>query len=125
MFSFAADGESNGRSFRKRQAHLRRVLVEFAAYYNGFRIHHSLSKDAPFHRTIEHVGSITSRPILGGLHPILPTLTFGISDEVLGTHNAPGGVAGGERASLSGADSALDRGVCRRFVSLTPAAILS
>jgi transposase InsO family protein len=50
------------------EAHLRRVLVEFAAYYNGSRIHHSLSKDAPFHRTIEHVGSITSRPILGGLH---------------------------------------------------------
>jgi transposase InsO family protein len=50
------------------KAHLRRVLVEFAAYYNGSRIHHSLSKDAPFHRPIEPVGSITSRPILGGLH---------------------------------------------------------
>ena len=50
------------------EAHLRRVLVEFAAYYNGSRIHHSLSKDAPFHRAIERVGSITSQPILGGLH---------------------------------------------------------
>src|SRR5882757_1746877 len=50
------------------EAHLRRVLVEFAAYYNGSRIHHSLSKGAPFHRAIERVGSITSRPILGGLH---------------------------------------------------------
>jgi transposase InsO family protein len=50
------------------EAHLRRVVVEFAAYYNGSRIHHSLGKDAPFHRAIERVGSITSRPILGGLH---------------------------------------------------------
>jgi transposase InsO family protein len=50
------------------EAHLRRVVVEFAAYYNGARIHHSLGKDAPFHRAIERVGSITSRPILGGLH---------------------------------------------------------
>jgi len=38
------------------EAHLRRVLVEFAAYYNGSRIHHSLSKDAPFHRAIERLG---------------------------------------------------------------------
>jgi transposase InsO family protein len=29
------------------ETHLRRVLVEFAAYYNGSRIHCSLSKDAP------------------------------------------------------------------------------
>ena len=50
------------------EAHLRRIVVEFAAYYNGARIHHSLGKDAPFHRAIERVGSITSRPLLGGLH---------------------------------------------------------
>jgi hypothetical protein len=50
------------------EAHLRRALVEFAAYYNGLQIHHSLSKDAPFHRPIERVGSIISQPILGGLH---------------------------------------------------------
>ena len=50
------------------EAHLRRVVVEFAAYYNDLRIYHSLGKDAPFHRAIERVGSITSRPILGGLH---------------------------------------------------------
>ena len=50
------------------EAHLRRVVVEFAAYYNGARIHHSLGKDAPFHRAIERIGSITSRPTLGGLH---------------------------------------------------------
>jgi transposase InsO family protein len=50
------------------EAHLRRVLVEFAAYYNASRVHRSLNKDAPFHRTIERAGSITSRPVLGGLH---------------------------------------------------------
>jgi transposase InsO family protein len=42
------------------EAHLRRALLEFAAYYNGSRVHHSLGKDAPFHRAIESVGR---RPI--------------------------------------------------------------
>jgi putative oxidoreductase len=28
----------------------------------------ALNKDAPFHREIERVGAITSRPVLGGLH---------------------------------------------------------
>jgi hypothetical protein len=28
----------------------------------------TLLKDAPFHRAIERLGVITSRPILGGLH---------------------------------------------------------
>jgi transposase InsO family protein len=50
------------------EAHLRRSLGKYAAYYNGSRIHRSLNKDAPFSRGIEHLGVITSRPILGGLH---------------------------------------------------------
>ena len=50
------------------QAHLRRTLIKFADYYNTMRIHRSLDKDAPFHRPIERLGVITSRPILGGLH---------------------------------------------------------
>src|SRR5499427_9937602 len=50
------------------EAHLRRILGRYAAYYNGSRIHRSLNKDAPFSRGIEHLGVITSRPILGGLH---------------------------------------------------------
>jgi transposase InsO family protein len=50
------------------EAHLRRILGKYAAYYNGSRIHRSLNKDAPFHRAIERVGAITSRPVLGGLH---------------------------------------------------------
>jgi transposase InsO family protein len=50
------------------EAHLRRILGEFAAYYNESRTHRALSKDAPVHRAIERLGDITSRPILGGLH---------------------------------------------------------
>src|SRR2546421_5541316 len=50
------------------EAHLRWILGKYAAYYNASRIHRSLNKDAPFHRAIERVGAITSRPILGGLH---------------------------------------------------------
>jgi hypothetical protein len=57
-----------GLNFRERQAHLRRILGEFAAYYNESRTHRALSKDAPVHRAIERLGDITSRPILGGLH---------------------------------------------------------
>jgi len=50
------------------EAHLRQILGKFAAYYNESRIHRSLDKDAPFHRPIERLGAITSRPVLGGLH---------------------------------------------------------
>jgi transposase InsO family protein len=50
------------------EAHLRRTLLKFADYYNKMRVHRALDKDAPFHRPIERLGVITSRPILGGLH---------------------------------------------------------
>jgi hypothetical protein len=50
------------------EAHLRRILSKYAVYYNDSRIHRALNKDAPFHRAIERVGAITSRPVLGGLH---------------------------------------------------------
>jgi hypothetical protein len=50
------------------EAHLRRILGAYAAYYNESRTHHSLNKDAPFHRAIERRGTITSHSILGGLH---------------------------------------------------------
>lgn len=51
--------------------------LEFIAYYNGSRTQHSLSKDAPFHRAIERIGTITSHPILGGLYyQISPNLIF-------------------------------------------------
>jgi hypothetical protein len=47
---------------------VRRILGEFAAYYNKSRTHRALSQDAPVHRAIERLGAITSRPVLGGLH---------------------------------------------------------
>jgi transposase InsO family protein len=50
------------------ETHLRRILGKSVADYNGSRIHHSLNKDAPFHRPIERLGVIASRPVLGGLH---------------------------------------------------------
>jgi transposase InsO family protein len=48
--------------------HLRRILKAYAAYYNGFRTHLSLDKDAPAHRPIQRLGQLVARPILGGLH---------------------------------------------------------
>jgi transposase InsO family protein len=50
------------------EAHLRRILTKYAAYYNEWRTHRSLNKDAPMHRSIQRVGSIISAPVLGGLH---------------------------------------------------------
>jgi transposase InsO family protein len=50
------------------EAHLRRILGEYVAYYNGFRTHRALRQDAPVHRAIERTGAVTSRPVLGGLH---------------------------------------------------------
>jgi transposase InsO family protein len=50
------------------EAHLRRVLRAYADYYNGFRTHRALAKDAPLHRATELLGTITARPLLGGLH---------------------------------------------------------
>src|SRR5271165_575970 len=42
------------------EAHLRRILGEYAAYYNASRTHRSLDKDAPFSRPVQRVGSINS-----------------------------------------------------------------
>jgi transposase InsO family protein len=49
------------------EAHLRRILREYAAYYNGSRTHRALNQDAPVHRPVQSIGAITSRPVLGGL----------------------------------------------------------
>jgi transposase InsO family protein len=40
---------------------LRRVLKAYAAYYNGFRTHLSLGKDAPTHRPIQRLGQPIAR----------------------------------------------------------------
>jgi len=50
------------------EGHLRRILTRYATYYNEWRTHRSINKDAPMHRAIQRVGSIVSTPVLGGLH---------------------------------------------------------
>ena len=47
------------------EAHLRRVLSAYAAYYNQARTHLALGKDAPLHRAVQRSVAI---PILAGLH---------------------------------------------------------
>ena len=50
------------------ETHLRRILGEYAAYYNESRTHRSLSKDAPVSRPVQRIGSIRSHALVGGLH---------------------------------------------------------
>ena len=50
------------------EEHLRRILKNYAAYYNGVRTHRSLQKDAPVSRPVQRSGAISSHAILGGLH---------------------------------------------------------
>jgi hypothetical protein len=50
------------------EAQLRRVLKNYASYYNQVRTHLSLDKNAPHFRRPQKLGPIASTPILGGLH---------------------------------------------------------
>jgi transposase InsO family protein len=50
------------------EAHLRRLLNAYMAYYNEARTHLSLGKDAPNHRPFERFGRVAAIPALGGLH---------------------------------------------------------
>jgi hypothetical protein len=50
------------------EAHLRRIVGAYTAYYNEARTHRSLNKDAPLRRSLERLGAITSQPVLAGLH---------------------------------------------------------
>jgi len=50
------------------EAHLRRILRSYVAYYNEARTHLSLNKNAPVARTVQPIGQITAVPTLGGLH---------------------------------------------------------
>jgi hypothetical protein len=47
---------------------LRRVLKKYASYYDEFRTHLSLHKNAPDFRRPQKLGPIAAIPILGGLH---------------------------------------------------------
>jgi len=50
------------------ERHLRRVLGDYADYYNKFRTHLSLGKDTPLKRPICRSGKVSTLPQLGGLH---------------------------------------------------------
>jgi transposase InsO family protein len=52
------------------QAHLRRLLKSYFAYYQRSRTHLSLDKDAPDHRPVQRPeeGTIVAVPQVGGLH---------------------------------------------------------
>jgi hypothetical protein len=50
------------------EAHLRNILKTYATYYNRARIHLSLDKDAPKHRSSHTIDQIVALPVLGGLH---------------------------------------------------------
>src|SRR6516165_4027320 len=50
------------------ERHLRHLLANYAAYYNGVRTHLALDKDSPFHRPAQTLGRIASVTWLGGLH---------------------------------------------------------
>jgi Integrase core domain len=58
------------------EAHLRRILTRYSAYYNELRTHRSLDKDAPIHRAIQHTGRVISVPILGGFITIIAESDF-------------------------------------------------
>ena len=48
--------------------HLRRVLKAYVAYYNHVRPHLAMGKDAPATGSVQRIGRVVTRPILGGLH---------------------------------------------------------
>jgi hypothetical protein len=50
------------------EAHLRRILSAYAAYYNQARTHLALQKDAPLRRAIQRSGAVVAVPVLAGLH---------------------------------------------------------
>ena len=50
------------------EAHLRRILTSYVAYYNEVRPHLALRKDAPLGRRVQRSGVIVAVPILSGLH---------------------------------------------------------
>ena len=50
------------------EAHLRRILRDYARYYIDVRTHRSLDKDTPVSRPVQRIGTINSHRILGGLH---------------------------------------------------------
>src|SRR5215831_12239833 len=50
------------------EAHLHRIVREYACYYNTARTHRSLDQDAPVSRPVQQIGRIVSHALVGGLH---------------------------------------------------------
>jgi transposase InsO family protein len=50
------------------EAHLRRTLSSYAAYYNEVRTHLALGKNAPLGRAVQRTGVVVAVPILSGLY---------------------------------------------------------
>jgi hypothetical protein len=50
------------------ERHLRAIVADFARYYDAHRPHQALRPDTPRPLDRPPVGSIRSRPVLGGLH---------------------------------------------------------
>ena len=50
------------------EEHLRRLLRDYAEYYNTWRTHLALDKGTPLTRPVHRRGMITAMPKLGGLH---------------------------------------------------------
>ena len=50
------------------EAHLRKILCAYAAYYNQARTHLALQKNAPIKRRVQRFGRIIAIPVLAGLH---------------------------------------------------------
>jgi transposase InsO family protein len=49
------------------ESHLRRILADFAGYYNRERAHRALGLETPQPSARPSTGSVQARPILGGL----------------------------------------------------------
>jgi transposase InsO family protein len=52
------------------ERHLRAILCDFTRYYNADRPHQSLGLGTPRVLDRPPVGSIRSRPVLGGMHHV-------------------------------------------------------
>jgi hypothetical protein len=50
------------------ERHLRNLLLSYQNYYNEYRTHLSLDKDAPLARAVTAHGRLVVGPVLGGLH---------------------------------------------------------
>jgi Integrase core domain len=65
------------------EAHLRRILASYAAYYNEVRTHLALDKDSPGRRPIQRLGQLVAQPILGGLHHQYCRMSFSVRTAAL------------------------------------------